>query len=274
MRRPPGQDDSTELLGVRRLPGAMDHATRAAMKVFWELHEGLLQQSPGSATSTRRAFEMLPDLPPKPRVLDLGCGPGRQTFDLAALTDGTIRAVDLLPPFIEDLNRRASGRGLADRVVGEVGSMIEITPEAGGYDLIWCEGAVYNVGLETGLRTWREWLAPGGCLVVSEATWLKPDPPAAAAEFWQAEYPAMQLHEDNLHVAYACGYDVLGSFPQPPEDWHSYYEPIDRRIEALREGARDPDRIAALDAATAESELYRASGGSYSYVFYVLRPGV
>ena len=43
----------------------------------------LPQQGPGSDASTLRALRMLGELPDAPRVLDLGCGPGRQTLALA-----------------------------------------------------------------------------------------------------------------------------------------------------------------------------------------------
>ena len=250
----------------------MEEPSAAEIEVFWKLHEGLLCQSPGSRASTERAFGFVPPLPDRARILDLGSGPGRQTFDLAALTTALITAVDRLPRFIDALNRRAAELGVSDRVVGRVGSMTEIEAPPGGYDLIWCEGAVYNVGFAEALRTWARWLAPGGCIGVSEATWLESDPPEAAREFWHAEYPAMQSHADNLAQIESLGLELLGTFPLPPEDWLAYYDPIDARIERMRESENDREKLAALDEASAESRLYRESDGAFGYVFYVIRP--
>jgi len=251
----------------------VDGMSPAELEVFWRLHEGLLCQSPGSRASTERAFGFVPRLPESAQILDLGSGPGRQTFDLAALTPARITAIDLLPRFIDGLNRGATERGIADRVVGRVGSMAEIDPHPGGYDLIWCEGAVYNMGFEEALRSWPRWLAPGGCIGLSEVTWLTPDRPRAARDFWQAEYPAMQSHAENLACIASLGYEVLGTFPLPPEDWSAYYDPLDARIEQMREGETDSQKLAALDEAAGEARLYRESRGAYGYVFYVLRPG-
>jgi len=246
--------------------------TDADLIVFWKLHEGLLCQSPGSFASTARAFHLVPNRARLEHVADLGSGPGRQTFDLARLTTAEIRACDLLPSFVDDLNRRAADLGLSDRVRAEQTSMLDAVPGPKGYDLIWCEGAVYNVGFETALRTWRPWLAPDGVVAVSEATWLTNDPPDLAREFWAREYPPMQSHAANLACIAACGYDVLGTFPIPPADWKAYYDPIDIRVEQMRRGERDPEMLAALDAAMHESRVYRESNGSYGYVFYVIRP--
>ena len=35
-------------------------------------------------------------------------------------------------------------------------------------DLIWSEGAIYNIGFEQGVRDWRPFLKEGGVLVASE----------------------------------------------------------------------------------------------------------
>ncbi len=52
------------------------------MRIFLEIHHDNPQEGPGDFVSTRRAFFLLKDLPPLPHILDAGCGPGRQTFDL------------------------------------------------------------------------------------------------------------------------------------------------------------------------------------------------
>ncbi|MBW1885693.1 MAG: hypothetical protein JRJ58_19320, partial [Deltaproteobacteria bacterium] len=51
--------------------------------IFVDLHMGLHQQGPGSDDETSRALRMLPPLGPDARILDAGCGRGRQTLVLA-----------------------------------------------------------------------------------------------------------------------------------------------------------------------------------------------
>lgn len=63
------------------------------------MREGL-----GNTECTQQAFALLEDLPSKPRILDVGCGPGAQTIDLSRLANGTIMAVDNHAPFLQSLN--------------------------------------------------------------------------------------------------------------------------------------------------------------------------
>jgi hypothetical protein len=52
---------------------------------FWIIHSGLTREGPGDNKSTQRAYRMLKDLPKNPCILDIGCGLGMQTVDLAKL---------------------------------------------------------------------------------------------------------------------------------------------------------------------------------------------
>jgi hypothetical protein len=46
---------------------------------FFEIHQDNPREGPGNLESTKKAFSMLNNLPESPRILDVGCGPGRQT---------------------------------------------------------------------------------------------------------------------------------------------------------------------------------------------------
>ena len=65
------------------------------MNIFRELTEGLPRQAPGSASATLRALGLVRGLPEQPRILDVGCGPGAQTIELARATSGWLVAVDI-----------------------------------------------------------------------------------------------------------------------------------------------------------------------------------
>jgi len=238
-----------------------------------DLHLGLLQQGPGSDAQTARALGMLPALGPDARILDAGCGPGRQTLALARATGASIVAIDLMPQFLEQLEQRVEEAGLADRITARQLSMDALDYDDAAFDLIWSEGAIYSIGFEAGLRLWRRFLRPGGHAVVTEATWLVEDRPAAAVDFWAEAYPAMQDAQQNLASAERAGYAPVGHFVLPSEDWWTdYYTPIEARLPALREKyAGNPEALAQLDDCERESEIHRRYSASYGYVFYLLR---
>lgn len=241
--------------------------------VFFEVYEALPRQGPGSRACTARALELCVGLPADPFVLDLGCGSGAQTLDLAELTGGRVTALDRHAPFVGTLAKQVAARGLADRVTPLVGDMAAPPCPPGGADLIWSEGAAYFLGIETALTTWRPLLRPGGCLAFTEAVWLRPDPPAEVRQMWDREYPAMGDAAQNLALAARCGYEVLGHFTLPDAAWwDEFYTPMERRVDELRaKHAGDAEAGAALDSIAVEIDLHRRHGDSYGYEFFVLR---
>ena len=244
--------------------------------MFWKLHVGLPKQGPGSDDSTRRALALVPELTNAPKILDLGCGPGRQSLVLARETGGHVTAVDLLPPFLEQLDERAKAAQLADRIATLRASMDDLPYEDESFDLLWSEGAIYNIGFGNGLRSWRRLLRPGCSLAVSEASWLIDEPPERIQSFWDKHYPAMQSREANEFAVGKAGYRLLGSFVLPEAEWwDDYYTPIDERIVALRRERSDDGWVAALEAAEEESSIVRDCDSSFGYVFYVMqKPGL
>ena len=77
--------------------------------IFYQVFESLPRQGPGCTGATRKAYSYLPPLPQDAKILDIGCGSGTQTRDLAALTSGTITAVDNHQPFL-DWSQKTRGR--------------------------------------------------------------------------------------------------------------------------------------------------------------------
>ena len=249
----------------------MDEQDR--MPFFMEIHSDNPREGPGSLESTTRAFRLLAELPPQPNILDVGCGPGKQTLDLAGLTGGHITAVDNGPSYIDVLKQRIAERHFETRVRAMIGDMtaLDFAPER--FDLIWSEGAIYIMGFEQGLRQWGKLLKPGGYIAVSELTWLVENPPEAVRAFWSEGYPAMRTVNDNLAVIKACGYQPTGHFTLPASNWwQDYYNPIAAKLPAFRTKHHgNPAAQAAADMEQAEMALYRKHADVYGYVFYTMR---
>jgi SAM-dependent methyltransferase len=238
---------------------------------FFAIHSDLPREAPGSDATTRRALDLVrSNLPRAPRVLDAGCGPGpASAVLLAALPQARVRAVDTHPPFVEAARARAAALGAADRFEGAVADM---GAETGPFDLIWCEGAIYNLGVEPALRAWRGALAPGGRVVFSDALWLTDAPDPDAVEMWRA-YPGM-TDAAGLEAAVArAGFAVLGGFLQPESDWDAYMDALDARLAALDPAHEATEGCRAAIAETREEiALWRRCRGQYGYRLLVTAP--
>jgi SAM-dependent methyltransferase len=245
-----------------------------ARDVFWQLHDGLPKQGPGSDASTLRALALAAPLPPAPRILDLGCGSGRQSLTLARATSGHVLAVDVWAPSLAALRERAAAAGLAAQIETLQQSIAALDLGGRMFDLVWCESAVYTIGFDAALRAWRPLLAPGGALAISELAWLRTEAPERARRFWHGGYPAMGAHEANLRALAEHGYRVLGSFTLPDADWEDgYYAELARRLPALHAQYPEPEARAVLAATQEEIEVFRGREGSFGYVFHVVRAG-
>jgi len=237
------------------------------MSVFFEIHQGLPREGPGSAASARRALSLAkPHLPERPSVVEAGCGPGGSLPTIASELPGArITAFDLHAPFVEQA--RALGVPGTELLVADMTTWRPTSP----VDLVWCEGAAYFLGVPAALARFHDWLRPGGVLVFSEAVWLVPpaDRPERAVRFWR-EYPAMDDIAHTRALVDAAGFARVGDFVLPADDWRAYYRPQRDRIAALRPRyAGDAEALAELDAHDEEIAVFDTCGHAYSYLLTV-----
>ncbi len=247
-------------------------STHTDIKAIVRLFSGLERKGPGSDEATRRALDMCRPLPPRPSVLDLGCGSGASTLVLAKALGVPIRALDFCSEFIDELRSRAADAGLSHLVRAEVGDFADLSIPPRSIDLLWSEGAVYNLGWANGLAAWSPLVKGGGFLALSEATWLVDDPPEEARASWSEWYPGMGTVESNSEAARMAELEVVGTFALPGSTWREFYAPLLERCDKLgQEAERDEDLRAIIDETRTEAGIYERHGDSYGYVFYVLR---
>jgi ubiquinone/menaquinone biosynthesis C-methylase UbiE len=244
----------------------------AAGDFFWQIHQGLPREGPGDNASTRRALSYL-ELPKAPLLLDVACGPGMQTIELARAVDCWIAALDMHRPFLDEVDRRAVAAGLDDRIAAVRGSMAAMPFADASFDAIWCEGALYMLGWETALRQWRRLLRPRGYIAATHPCWLTGAIPSGARALWQDESFEMRTIEADLEVIAHAGYLPVAHFLLPSSAWwDDYYGPIEAKLPALRARYHhEPAARRRIEEAEREIDVYRRYGDSYGYVFFVLR---
>jgi len=242
-------------------------------EIFLEVFESLPRQGPGSRTCAGRALGLCRELRESPAVLDLGCGVGGQTLQLAELTSGSIVAIDSHAPSIERLKAAVAERGLSQRVNAIVGNMAHLGQPPGVFDLVWSEGALYNVGLRVALRVCHGLLRPGGYLAFTDAIWRKENPPPELKAGFDLDYPTMGWLDDDVAAIRDCGFELVGHFTLPDEAWwDDFYRPMETRIAELRgKYAADVEASAILDQLAEEPEMHRRHSDFYAYEFFVAR---
>ena len=243
------------------------------MKVFWQIHSGLPQEGPGSDAATIEALSFVDPLPTRPRILDVGCGPGRQTLTLARRTDGDITAIDTHQPYLDELRRRAEQEGLAARITTKRCSMDDLPFEEDYFDLIWGEGSIYIMGFGEGLGYLRRFLKAGGAMAATELCWLVESPAEEATAYFRNAYPGMRSVAENNDLVRKAGYSVITTFTLPESAWwDGYYTPQEERIAELRDRyVNEPEILEMLNEEQKEIDLYRRHPDSYGYVFFIMR---
>jgi hypothetical protein len=138
-------------------------------------------------------------------------------------------------------------------------------------DLLWAEGAAYNIGFANALTTWGKAIRPNGFAVVSELCWLREQIPDAVREFFRSGYPDMQSVSQNIAMAEEAGYKIFNTYTLPKAAWmKDYCNVLEPRAKSLLNHSDVSVREFAGETLK-EIETFKNSEDSYGYVFYVLQ---
>ncbi len=236
-----------------------------------EYFSSLERQGPGSPEVTVKALSFIENLTGESRIADIGCGTGGQTMVLAQHTSGNITGIDLFPTFIDLFNANANRLNIQNRVKGIVGSMDKLPFRKGELDLIWSEGAIYNIGFERGLNYWRDFLKPGGYIAVSEASWFTEEQPEEIKRFWMDAYPEIDTIPQKVSVMQKAGYIPVAHFILPDNCWtdHFFVPQVEAQEIFLEKHKCNQTAIDFIANERHEAQLYSRYKEYYGYVFYI-----
>ena len=231
--------------------------------------KSLERQGPGSPEATQKALSFINELSEKSQIADIGCGTGGQTITLAEYTKGQITGIDLFPDFIEIFNKNAAKALCSDRVKGITGSMDHLPFQNEELDLIWSEGAIYNIGFERGLREWRQYLKPGGIIAVTECSWLSGA--RLASKFISDYFPDIDSPSGKVRILEEAGYAPLAHFALPEHCWtENYFAHASARIPGfLKQYGHSEKALLLAEMQKNEIAHYEKYKAYYGYVFYI-----
>ncbi len=241
------------------------------LNIIYDYFQNTVRQGPGSPEITLKALSFIDGLTSESKIADIGCGTGGQTVVLAQNTASEIIGVDLFPEFIQQFNQNIQNQNLTGRVQGVTGDMKDLPFTEGELDLIWSEGAIYNIGFERGLSEWRKYLKTGGYMAVTENTWFTQERPVEIEDFWQEAYPEIDTISHKVAQMEKAGYLPIATFVVPESCWTYYYEVQHPQMqESLLEkykGNKSAEEFIAYQ--QYEADLYRKYKEYYGYVFYI-----
>lgn len=241
------------------------------MEYFYELFDALPRGGPGDNESTRRAFNAIPKPLNKPLILDIGCGPGVQTVELAKISNSKIIALDNHQAFLDKLMKTARDEGLVDNIVPKNMSMLDMDFDERTFDIIWSEGALYFMGFQNGLRRCHQLLKNNGYLAVSEIVYISLNPPSPVTEFFEKVYPDIKNIRDNIELIQNVGFHLISNFTLPESSWlDSYYKPMEEELSRLYKKYQGNEvALSIFEMMRNEIDFYRKYSEFYGYEFFI-----
>jgi len=204
----------------------------------------------GLVKYTRKAFKMLPRRP-SPCILDIGCGSGVPTMELAKLSDGEIIAIDTSQLALDRLASKIRKAGLSSRVKVVKCSMCNMNFSDASFDIIWAEGSINVIGFKNGLKEWRRLIKTGGFLVVHD--------------------DLGGLAEKQKQIS-QCGYELINHFVLSQDTWWTkYYAPLEKRLNEVRVNHAGGESVGKLNSDQREIDTFKHDPKRYRSAFFILR---
>jgi len=242
------------------------------MEYFYELFRSLPRGGPGDNKYTRKAFSYLKNLPSEPFILDIGCGHGVQTLELARISKGKIIALDNYQPFLDVLMQNTKEAGFDSRIITKNQSMLEMDFKNSTFDIIWSEGAIFVMGFRNALKKCNQLLKNKGYFVVSEAVLLLPNLPKPLKEFWDKMYPDIKDIKSNISMIEDEGFNVLSHFTLPKSCWVDFYSQMNEKIKELKKKYHNnKTALQVFDNFEKEEKMYDDYSDYYGYEFFIMQ---
>lgn len=235
------------------------------------LHSGLERQGPGDAGFSDYIIKQLPELTPNPRIADIGCGAGAGALILARKYRSKIKAVDFSNEFLDQMMRQAKQEGLEDLIEPIECDMGNLDWDLESIDLLWSEGAAYNITFEGALKAWRPLIAENGIAVISEMNYFSNNVPESVVHYMKSAYPGIKTESKNVDLICSSRFEVLAVHRLPSKAWwDNYYEPLRENIKALKD-TNDEVMQAVIHETEEEMKFFKEHHEDYGYTFYIMR---
>ena len=199
---------------------------------------------------TRKAFDSIPERD-KIRILDIGCGTGMPTLELARLSNGEVTGIDIDQGALDKLNLKIKQEGFSERVKVYNRSVYDTKFDDEMFDIIWEEGVIHLLNLSRALKECSRVLKLNGFMVTGEATnWA----------------------DKKLKYFSEFGFKLIKEIPWESECWWTeYYAPLEGRINILRKKYDNLDGIEEIKHHLKEIDMVKKNPAGFDCVTYIMQ---
>ncbi len=222
---------------------------RAGIGQIFESEKSKLRE--GLLTYTRKAFEALPQID-NPRILDIGCGTGIPTVELAKLSNGQVIGIDIDQPALDKLRQTVNELRLSNHIQVLRCSMFDLTLPIQSFDIVWSEGSIYIIGFDRGLKEWKQFLKPNGFMVIHDE---------------QGDI------SQKIKLIHIHGYELLNYFMLDENIWRTkYFAPLKELINQFREKYLGEQTLTEpIKRAQQEVDIFQGNPRKNSSVYFIIK---
>jgi ubiquinone/menaquinone biosynthesis C-methylase UbiE len=171
---------------------------------------------------TIKAYKSLPEIE-NPRILDVGCGTGVPTVELARISGGNVTALDDNENSLNILKAKIKAGELDKQVTVINDSIFTMDFPEESFDIIWAEGSVFVMGFEDSIKNWRRFLKSDGFLVIHDDSKDK---------------------DNKLELVKKYGYRLIDEFELSHQVWwDEYYKPLKQLIKTFKDKQPDDQNL-------------------------------
>ena len=199
---------------------------------------------------TRKAFESIPEID-KPYILDIGCGTGMPTLELAKLSNGEIAGIDIDQDALDKLKLKIKQEGLSNRIDLYNRSVYDTLFKDEMFDIIWEEGVIHILDLKKALTECNRVLKLNGFLVTGETVnWV------------------------NRKIKHfpKFGFKLIKQIPWEKNCWWTeYYRPLEEKINILHKKYDNLDEIEEVKHHLMEIKMVKKDPTGFDCVTYIMQ---